>query len=187
MNDLIGLQYQWGARFADGKGYTDCFQLVCEIRKRLGLSDYSGKFEVRRGEMTGAIQGASGNIIRVQFSAEDPTTGRLFRVDLPPVTSPATADISGRWDNPYGGGFVEFIKEGPFAISYSFQEFDPGGTSHGQGKVVLENGLLRVGGHNDFFGDYSGALKIRDTMITGVTRDSSGAESRFVLLREGSG
>ena len=45
MNDLIGLQYQWGASFADGSGYTDCFQLVCEIRKRLGLSDYSGKFE----------------------------------------------------------------------------------------------------------------------------------------------
>ena len=45
MNDLIGLQYQWGASFADGNGYTDCFQLVCEIRKRLGLSDYSKKFE----------------------------------------------------------------------------------------------------------------------------------------------
>ena len=44
MNDLIGLEYQWGASFADGKGYTDCFQLVCEIRKRLGLSDYSSKF-----------------------------------------------------------------------------------------------------------------------------------------------
>tara|TARA_B100001093_G_scaffold433894_1_gene431080 strand:- start:596 stop:970 length:375 start_codon:yes stop_codon:yes gene_type:complete len=44
MNDLIGLEYQWGASFADGKGCTDCFQLVCEIRKRLGLSDYSSKF-----------------------------------------------------------------------------------------------------------------------------------------------
>tara|TARA_R100001510_G_C7624332_1_gene184506 strand:+ start:884 stop:1258 length:375 start_codon:yes stop_codon:yes gene_type:complete len=45
MNDLIGLEYQWGASFTDGKGCTDCFQLVCEIRKRLGLSDYSSKFE----------------------------------------------------------------------------------------------------------------------------------------------
>ena len=45
MNDLIGLQYQWGARFDEGKGSTDCFQLVCEVRKRLGLSDYSSKFE----------------------------------------------------------------------------------------------------------------------------------------------
>jgi len=45
MNDLIGLEYRWGSAFADGKGYTDCFQLVCEIRRRLGLSDYAGKFE----------------------------------------------------------------------------------------------------------------------------------------------
>ena len=45
MNELIGLQYRWGASFADGEGYTDCFQLVCEVRRRLGLSDYSSKFE----------------------------------------------------------------------------------------------------------------------------------------------
>ena len=44
MNDLIGLEYQWGAHFRDGRGKTDCFQLVCEIRERLGLSDYSEKF-----------------------------------------------------------------------------------------------------------------------------------------------
>ena len=44
MNDLIGLEYQWGARYSDGLGKTDCFQLVCEIRKRLGLSDYTEKF-----------------------------------------------------------------------------------------------------------------------------------------------
>ena len=35
MNDLIGLEYQWGAHFRDGRGKTDCFQLVCEIRERL--------------------------------------------------------------------------------------------------------------------------------------------------------
>lgn len=44
MNDLIGLEYEWGARFSDGTGKTDCFQLVCEIRKRLGLTDYTAKF-----------------------------------------------------------------------------------------------------------------------------------------------
>lgn len=44
MNDLIGLEYQWGAHPRDGRGKTDCFQLVCEIRERLGLSDYSEKF-----------------------------------------------------------------------------------------------------------------------------------------------
>ena len=44
MNDLIGLEYQWGSHFRDGQGKTDCFQLVCEIRERIGLSDYSEKF-----------------------------------------------------------------------------------------------------------------------------------------------
>lgn len=44
MNDLIGLEYQWGARFSDGQGKTDCFQLACEIRKRLGLSDLGSRF-----------------------------------------------------------------------------------------------------------------------------------------------
>ena len=44
MNDLIGLEYEWGARFSDSASKTDCFQLVCEIRKRLGLSDYADKF-----------------------------------------------------------------------------------------------------------------------------------------------
>ena len=52
MNDLIGLEYQWGASFADGTGCTDCFQLVCEVRKRLGLSDYSSKFEWAYGSYT---------------------------------------------------------------------------------------------------------------------------------------
>ena len=44
MNDLIGLQYQWAARFSNGEGKTDCFQLVCEIRQRLGLSELASKF-----------------------------------------------------------------------------------------------------------------------------------------------
>jgi hypothetical protein len=41
-NDLIGLPYRWAA--APASGATDCFQLVCEARRRLGLMDYSERF-----------------------------------------------------------------------------------------------------------------------------------------------
>lgn len=41
MNDLIGLRYAWAHKPSDGTGFTDCFQLSCEIRKRLGLIDHS--------------------------------------------------------------------------------------------------------------------------------------------------
>ena len=44
MNDLVGLRYGWGHRPGDGSGMTDCFQLVCEVRDRLGLSDYRSRF-----------------------------------------------------------------------------------------------------------------------------------------------
>lgn len=44
MNDLVGLRYGWGHRPGDGSGCTDCFQLVCEVRARLGLSDYRDRF-----------------------------------------------------------------------------------------------------------------------------------------------
>ena len=44
MNDLIGLEYCWGAHPRDGRNKTDCFQLVCEIRTRLGLSDHSERY-----------------------------------------------------------------------------------------------------------------------------------------------
>lgn len=43
-NDLIGLEYGWGHAPSDGNGKTDCFQLVCELRTRLDLSDYRQKF-----------------------------------------------------------------------------------------------------------------------------------------------
>lgn len=43
-NDLIGLQYGWGNRPGDGSGKTDCFQLACEIHRRLGLRDYSREY-----------------------------------------------------------------------------------------------------------------------------------------------
>ncbi len=44
MNDLIGLQYGWGHRPGDGSGMTDCFQLACEVRRRLGLKDHTEMF-----------------------------------------------------------------------------------------------------------------------------------------------
>ena len=44
MNDLIGLQYEWGASPDDGNCKSDCFQLSCTIRRRLGLKDYAPLF-----------------------------------------------------------------------------------------------------------------------------------------------
>jgi hypothetical protein len=44
-NDLIGLPYGFGCRPGDGTGMTDCFQLVCEVRRRLGLRDYAPEFD----------------------------------------------------------------------------------------------------------------------------------------------
>ena len=44
-NDLIGLAYGWSHRPGDGSGKTDCFQLVCEVRRRLELTDYAPEFE----------------------------------------------------------------------------------------------------------------------------------------------
>jgi len=42
-NDLIGLPYSWGA--APWSGKNDCFQLACEVHKRLGFADYTERFE----------------------------------------------------------------------------------------------------------------------------------------------
>jgi len=36
-SDLIGLKYKHAARFSDGEGFTDCWLLCMEVRKRLGL------------------------------------------------------------------------------------------------------------------------------------------------------
>jgi hypothetical protein len=44
LNDLIGLEYGWNHAPGDGSGKTDCFQLACEVRRRLGMSDYSERF-----------------------------------------------------------------------------------------------------------------------------------------------
>jgi hypothetical protein len=44
LNDLIGLTYGWNHAPGDGSGKTDCFQLACEVRRRLDMSDYSERF-----------------------------------------------------------------------------------------------------------------------------------------------
>jgi len=36
-SDLIGLKHQYAARPSDGEGFTDCWLLCMEVRKRLGL------------------------------------------------------------------------------------------------------------------------------------------------------
>ena len=36
-NDLIGLRHKYAARPSDGEGFTDCWLLCMEVRKRLGL------------------------------------------------------------------------------------------------------------------------------------------------------
>jgi hypothetical protein len=52
MNDLIGLRYGWGHRPGDDSGMTDCFQLMCEVQRRLGLRDYGPAFEWVYGKYT---------------------------------------------------------------------------------------------------------------------------------------
>lgn len=44
-NDLVELRYGWGHRPGDGSGLTDCFQLMCDVHRRLGLCDYAETFE----------------------------------------------------------------------------------------------------------------------------------------------
>lgn len=45
INDLIGLNYQAGAKYFPGCLYIDCFALLCEVRRRLGLYDYENEFQ----------------------------------------------------------------------------------------------------------------------------------------------
>ena len=45
INDLIGLSYERRARPSEGQGKSDCFMLVCEARRRLGLHDYEEDFQ----------------------------------------------------------------------------------------------------------------------------------------------
>ena len=45
MNDYIGLQYKWAANPDINVGFSDCFQLFCAIRRRLGMRDYAEQFQ----------------------------------------------------------------------------------------------------------------------------------------------
>jgi hypothetical protein len=45
LNSLIGLEYKWGAHPNDGSGFTDCFALSMEVRRRLGLHDFYPEFQ----------------------------------------------------------------------------------------------------------------------------------------------
>lgn len=44
-NDLVALRYGWGHSPDDGSGMTDCFQLVCEVRRRMGLRELADDFK----------------------------------------------------------------------------------------------------------------------------------------------
>lgn len=43
-NDLVTLRYGWNHRPDDGSGMTDCFQLSCEVRRRMGLRELAESF-----------------------------------------------------------------------------------------------------------------------------------------------
>lgn len=45
VGDLLGLEYQWGAHPSQGNGFTDCFALSMEIRRRAGLHDFYPDFQ----------------------------------------------------------------------------------------------------------------------------------------------
>jgi hypothetical protein len=45
INDLIGLDYEAGARYFPGCSHIDCFALFCETRRRLELFDYEEEFQ----------------------------------------------------------------------------------------------------------------------------------------------
>jgi hypothetical protein len=45
INDLIGLDYEAGAKYFSGCSRIDCFALFCEARRRLGLVDYEEEFQ----------------------------------------------------------------------------------------------------------------------------------------------
>lgn len=63
VNDLVGIRYKWGASPEDGQGYTDCWNLVCCVRRRLELTDYSNQF----------------NWVYKEFAAESVTMREILR------------------------------------------------------------------------------------------------------------
>jgi len=76
MNDLIGLAYRWGCRPGDGSGCTDCFQLVCAVRRQLGLPDHAAQFEWVYQEHTAETFGLL-HLRRLLASLADPVAAAL--------------------------------------------------------------------------------------------------------------
>ncbi len=76
MNDLIGLSYRWGCRPGDGTGCTDCFQLVCAVRRQLGLPDHAAQFEWVYREHTAKTFGLL-HLRRLLASLADPVAEAL--------------------------------------------------------------------------------------------------------------
>jgi hypothetical protein len=76
MNDLIGLAYRWGCRPGDGSGCTDCFQLVCAVRRQLGLPDHAAQFEWVYREHTAETFGLL-YLRRLLASLADPVAAAL--------------------------------------------------------------------------------------------------------------
>ena len=149
------------------------------------IGNYGGEFNVSGNYMNGVIVDAIGiKLTNVEFTAELPDTGTPVFVDVPPEDSPLTVDISGRWNNPYGGGFVEFTRVSPIVVAYDFQEYDVGGSSYGEGGVSLEGEALHIEGLNNFVGEYSGTLQVADDLITGTLQSELSGRIPFSLIRE---
>ena len=130
-----------GSSHGDGRAVLDVSELILHIINGTNeiIGNYGGEFMVSGDYMNGVIVDANGaKLTNVEFTAELPNTGTPIFVDVPPEDSPSTVDISGRWNNPYGGGFVEFTRVSPIAVAYGFQEYDVGGSSYGEGGLSLE-------------------------------------------------
>ena len=149
------------------------------------IGNYGAEFNVSGNYMNCVIVDAIGTkLTNVEFTAKLPDTGTPVFVDVPPEDSPLTLDISGQWNNPYGGGFVEFTRVSPIAVAYDFQEYDVGGSSYGEGGVSLEGEALHIEGLNNFVGDYSGTLQVAGDLITGILQSELSGRIPFSLIRE---
>jgi hypothetical protein len=82
LNDLIGLQYKWGAHPMDGSGFTDCFALSMEVRRMLGLHDFYPEFkwvyDLYEEEEVGGLQVLKW-IWAKSERIKQPRAGALFR------------------------------------------------------------------------------------------------------------
>ena len=176
-----------GSSHGDGRAVLDVSELILHIINGTNeiIGNYRGEFMVSGDYMNGVIVDANGaKLTNVEFTAEIPNTGTPIFVDVPPEDSPSTVDISGRWNNPYGRGFVEFTRVSPIAVAYGFQEYDVGGSSYGEGGLSLEGEALHIEGLNNFVGDYSGTLQVAGDLITGDVQSELYGRIPFSLIRE---